>query len=121
MTMDVDFTAAGDRIAIEIESFSGPPQNLWVSAGLPGMARGVGDSALKRILSGPGTQVYPLDEFSDPTVFSNVGHVIISGWVDGNQYTISNIELLPEPSTALLVGLGLAGVAAVKRRSSRRG
>ena len=113
--LNLDFAAAGDRIRVTISSFSGPSFSpLEISDGFT--------NSLVKMISGVGTVDYFFSEFQDPSAFADVdflrlvGHHHPSFGTTENDFTISNIEVVPEPSTALLLGSGLLGLAARGRR-----
>jgi hypothetical protein len=111
----VDITAAGtlDRIEVVLTTPSAPVGQISLSLHSPGYGGTIGLP-----ITGPSTYTWMFSSFSalagvDPTNIDLIGIELWDG-VDpaARNYVISGIQVVPEPTTALLLGGGLLGVAA---------
>jgi hypothetical protein len=89
--------------------------NTFTGASDPGVVTGVaGDAQFRLIFNADAAGVTQLNIGAFPE-FGNA--VVLAGGGDGvSNNTVVNLTVIPEPGTALLMGLGLAGLAAAGRR-----
>lgn len=111
--LNTDFTAAGDRIRVTLTaaSASGSLDVVIHSNFVP-------TGTLPVAITGPGDYFFAFSDFGNPSLLDDVDIVLVrlNGITSNTGYTISNIEVVPEPCTALLAAIGLAGLAVRRRR-----
>jgi hypothetical protein len=112
----VDLTGSGSNDALSLEMLdivpSSGPITLSVSVN--------GGPAQDFVISSDGTVLMPYTGFSNPSAFSNVSTLRLTfSSLTYFGLAADDLQAIPEPTSAALMGLGLLGLAVAGRRQSR--
>ncbi len=121
----IDLTEGGtiDRFALDVLAVTGTVE-LYIGVSSPGS--GGGTTIEHFTVSTPGVVELLFADYSASADFTDVDTIVIqangpAGIGSGDSVTLESLSTIPEPGTALLLGLGLAGLARRTRRETDGG